>query len=190
MQIFLHEDLKNMMLTNLKSVNMSILKTILYLLMLSAFWDAVIAKHQSKYSETLVPKIQRSLTTSSSPLTSSVKHEIDRNVNFLNFSYKSNKKRSSSYQRPCHALQRPDSIEGPLGLNEKLILSSLVLQGRLISRSSVYKSLYFASFRVLKVLKGSMPKRMRRLVRLMFKIPQKSSTSSYRVSNVTVLIVF
>ena len=44
----------------------------------------------------------------------------------------------------------------------------LILAGRLISRSNVYNSLYFVSLRVQRVLKGSVPKRMHRHMRLLF----------------------
>ena len=44
----------------------------------------------------------------------------------------------------------------------------LILTGRLISRSNVYNSLYFVSLRVQRVLKGSVPKRMHRHMRLLF----------------------
>ena len=44
----------------------------------------------------------------------------------------------------------------------------MILAGRLISRSNVYNSLYFVSLRVQRVLKGSVPKRMHRHMRLLF----------------------
>ena len=47
-------------------------------------------------------------------------------------------------------------------------LISLVFSGRLISRSNVYNSLYFVSLRVQRVLKGSVPRRMHRHMRLLF----------------------
>ena len=48
------------------------------------------------------------------------------------------------------------------------LLISLVFSGRLISRSNVYNSLYFVSLRVQRVLKGSVPRRMHRHMRLLF----------------------
>ena len=49
-----------------------------------------------------------------------------------------------------------------------ILLISLVFSGRLISRSNVYNSLYFVSLRVQRVLKGSVPRRMHRHMRLLF----------------------
>jgi len=63
----------------------------------------------------------------------------------------------------CHALQ-PQNMETA----DKLVLTPIVFQGRLISRSNVYNSLYFVSLRVQRVLKGSVPKRMYRHMRLLF----------------------
>ena len=47
-------------------------------------------------------------------------------------------------------------------------LSIWIFSGRLISRSNVYNSLYFVSLRVQRVLKGSVPRRMHRHMRLLF----------------------
>ena len=47
-------------------------------------------------------------------------------------------------------------------------LSISIFSGRLISRSNVYNSLYFVSLRVQRVLKGSVPRRMHRHMRLLF----------------------
>lgn len=44
----------------------------------------------------------------------------------------------------------------------------LLILGRLISRSNVFNNLYFVSLRVQRVLKGSVPKRMHRHMRLLF----------------------
>ena len=73
-------------------------------------------------------------------------------------------KKSSSRSRECHAL---DSALSP---EDKLVLSPIVVQGRLISRSNAYNNLYFVSFRVLKVMKGRVPKKMRKHIRLMFHV--------------------
>ena len=56
----------------------------------------------------------------------------------------------------------------------------LILAGRLISRSNVYNSLYFVSLRVQRVLKGSVPKRMHRHMRLLFHTdsPKHHSTAA------------
>jgi len=66
-------------------------------------------------------------------------------------------------QKSCHALQ-PQNMD----TDDKLVLSPIVFQGRLISRSNVYNSLYFVSLRVQRVLKGSVPRRMHRHMRLLF----------------------
>jgi len=66
-------------------------------------------------------------------------------------------------QQQCHALQPED-----MATDDKLVLAPIIFQGRLISRSNVYNSLYFTSLRVLKVLKGSVPKRLHRHMRLLF----------------------
>ena len=56
----------------------------------------------------------------------------------------------------------------------------MILAGRLISRSNVYNSLYFVSLRVQRVLKGSVPKRMHRHMRLLFHTdsPKHHSTAA------------
>ena len=55
-------------------------------------------------------------------------------------------------------------------------LNFFSFSGRLISRSNVYNSLYFTSLRVLKVLKGSVPKRLHRHMRLLFHTSYPSGT--------------
>lgn len=70
--------------------------------------------------------------------------------------------------RPLHDRhQKPEEL--PLSLEDKLALSPIVVQGRLISRSASYSGLYFSSMRILKVMKGKVPKRLRRHVRLVFR---------------------
>ncbi len=65
---------------------------------------------------------------------------------------------ASSSSSSCPALAAPgsDRHETPRPfppLGDKMVLSPVVLQARLVSRSASYNGLYFASFRVLKVLK-------------------------------------
>jgi len=74
----------------------------------------------------------------------------------------------------CHALQPQN-----MGTDDKIVLSPIVFQGRLISRSNVYNSLYFVSLRVQRVLKGSVPKRMHRHMRLLFHTESNFHTSSH-----------
>ena len=66
------------------------------------------------------------------------------------------------HKKECQAL------DSNLLAEEKLVLSPIVIQGRLVSRSNAYNSLYFVSFRVLKVMKGKVPKKLRKHIRLMF----------------------
>ena len=49
-----------------------------------------------------------------------------------------------------------------LSAADKLALSPLVVVGRVISRSNSYNGLYFASFRLIRVMKGKVPKKIRR----------------------------
>jgi hypothetical protein len=70
----------------------------------------------------------------------------------------------------CHALTSPRFYSEQLTTEDKLLLSSIVAQGKLISRSKVYHGLYFVSFRVINLLKGKLPKKLRRHIRLMFKL--------------------
>eukprot|EP00093_Oithona_nana_P013376 13376.XXX_446359_449275_1 [CDS] Oithona nana genome sequencing. len=69
----------------------------------------------------------------------------------------------ATQSQQCHTLQ-PENRD----TQDKLVLAPIVFQGRLISRSNVYNSLYFVSLRVQRVLKGSVPKRMHRHMRLLF----------------------
>ena len=59
---------------------------------------------------------------------------------------------SSPSTLPSSSSSPPSSLPTPK-LEDKMALSPVVLQARLVSRSSSYNGLYFASFKVLKVLK-------------------------------------
>ena len=68
--------------------------------------------------------------------------------------------------RICHSIEPPPQSRTPL--EDKLVMAPIVVQGKMISRSNVYNSLYFVSFRILKVLKGKLPRKLRRHIRLLF----------------------
>jgi hypothetical protein len=80
-------------------------------------------------------------------------------------------------QTPCHALKPTN-----MNTNDKLVLSPIIFQGRLISRSNVYNNLYFVSLRVQKVLKGSVPKRLHRHMRLLFHTSSTKMSDHQRAS--------
>merc|ERR1719270_2313224 len=80
----------------------------------------------------------------------------------------------ATQSQQCHTLQ-PENRD----TEDKLVLAPIVFQGRLISRSNVYNSLYFVSLRVQRVLKGSVPKRMHRHMRLLFHTDSNFHTSSH-----------
>eukprot|EP00094_Tigriopus_californicus_P006743 TCALIF_06494-PA protein Name:"Protein of unknown function" AED:0.14 eAED:0.14 QI:250/0.66/1/1/1/1/4/54/290 len=63
--------------------------------------------------------------------------------------------------RNCHALEESKP-------EDKIVLTPILVQGRLISRSTGFNSLYSVAFRVLKVLKGKLPRKLRRHVKLMY----------------------
>ena len=73
------------------------------------------------------------------------------------------------YFKPTQTSQSGLRVVSELSQNHySTLLISFVFSGRLISRSNVYNSLYFVSLRVQRVLKGSVPRRMHRHMRLLF----------------------
>jgi hypothetical protein len=83
---------------------------------------------------------------------------------------------ATSATSACLSLEPASS----LGLDDKLVLSPIVFVGRLVSRSNVYNSLYFASFRVLRVVKGRLPARLRKHIRLLFKAEHQEKSNNQR----------
>ena len=92
----------------------------------------------------------------------SVQKEIANAMAYINAGAKYPRS-SHATSHLCHALRRPPGQPShALSAADKLALSPLVVVGRVISRSNSYNGLYFASFRLIRVLKGKVPKKIRR----------------------------
>ena len=72
-----------------------------------------------------------------------------------------------------------DYVKGveSLLIQDKLLLSPIVFQGAMVSRTNTYKGLYFVSFKVIKVVKGRLHPQLNGHVRLLFQTEQFSSSN-------------
>lgn len=65
-----------------------------------------------------------------------------------------------------------------MSVEDRLLLSPVVFEGAMVSRTNTYNSLYFVSFKVFRVLKGRIPRRLHGQIRLLYQT--QSSTNSSR----------
>ena len=90
---------------------------------------------------------------------------------------------SLGWERPAHRCQvearqlpggralEPTYIDYVRNLlvEDKVLLAPVVFEGAMVSRTNTYKSLYFVSFKVFRVLKGSIHRELAGQVRLLFR---------------------
>ena len=70
-------------------------------------------------------------------------------------------------------------------LEDKLMLSPIIFEGIMVSRTNTYKGLYFVSFKVIQVIKGRLSTQLQGHIRLLFQSNQiyfNSLRSSLRMN--------
>lgn len=98
---------------------------------------------------------------------------------------------SLGWERPAHRCQLEErQLEGgrpleasyidyvrQLLVEDRVLLAPVVFEGAMVSRTNTYKGLYFVSFKVFKVLKGSIHRQLTGQVRLLFQSHTKGRRS-------------
>jgi len=92
----------------------------------------------------------------------------------------------------CQVLKMPSTGEGmpinrnylskvhTLLLEDKLLVSPIIFEGVMVSRTNVYKGLYFVSFKVIQTLKGRLNAQLHGHVRLLFQTERTGSRTQLR----------
>jgi hypothetical protein len=65
-------------------------------------------------------------------------------------------------------------------LEDKLLVSPIIFEGVMVSRTNVYKGLYFVSFKVIQTLKGRLNAQLHGHVRLLFQTERTGSRTQLR----------